>query len=75
MKPRTLLLPPIAAATFLVLLVWTGSAVGADFFSLCTTTACATRSFYPIPVTNYPASFFQNYYATHSATPTGPDTD
>ena len=29
MEPRTLLLPPIAAATFLVLLIWTGSAVGA----------------------------------------------
>jgi hypothetical protein len=45
-----------------------------DFFPLCTTT-CASRSFYPIPVTNYPASFFQNYYATHNATPTGPDPD
>ena len=29
MKPKTLLLPPIAAATFLVLLIWTGSAAGA----------------------------------------------
>jgi phosphoesterase family protein len=45
-----------------------------DFFSLCTTT-CASRAFFPIPVTNYPASFFQNYYATHNATPAGPDPD
>ena len=29
MKARTLLLPPIAAATFLMLLIWTGSAAGA----------------------------------------------
>jgi len=45
-----------------------------DFFPLCTPT-CAGRSFFPIPVTNYPASFFKNYYATNNATPTGPDPD
>lgn len=45
-----------------------------DFFPLCVPT-CAGRSFHQIDVTNYPASFFQDYYATHSATPTGPDPD
>ncbi len=45
-----------------------------DFFPLCTTT-CTGRSFFPIPVSPYPASFFENYYTTHSATPAGPDPD
>jgi hypothetical protein len=43
-----------------------------DFFQLY---PGSPRSFVQIPVTNYPASFFQNYYTTHNATPTGPDPD
>jgi len=45
-----------------------------DFFSLYTGSGSG-RPFVQIPVTNYPPSFFENYYATHNATPTGPDTD
>jgi Phosphoesterase family len=43
-----------------------------DFFSLY---PGSSRSFVQIPVPSYPASFFENYYSTNSATPTGPDPD
>lgn len=46
-----------------------------DFFSLYTTSDATGRPFIEIPVSLYPASFFQHYYATHHAIPTGPDTD
>jgi phospholipase C len=46
-----------------------------DFFSLYTGSGSIGRPFVQIPITQYPPSFFQNYYATHNATPTGPDTD
>jgi Phosphoesterase family len=45
-----------------------------DFFALWTNSNSAGRPFVQMP-TNYPASFFQSYYATYGATPTGPDTD
>jgi hypothetical protein len=44
-----------------------------DFFGLYTSTGPG-RPFVPISVLN-PPSFFQSYYATYGATPTGPDTD
>jgi Phosphoesterase family len=46
-----------------------------DFFSLYTGSGSTGRSFFQIPVTNFPGSFFANYYATHNATPAGPDPD
>ena len=46
-----------------------------DFFALYTGSGSVGRPFVQIPVNPYPASFFQSYYATHNATPTGPDTD
>jgi hypothetical protein len=45
-----------------------------DFFQLYTGSGSG-RPFVQIPVVAYGPSFFQGYYATHSATPTGPDTD
>lgn len=44
-----------------------------DFFSLYSAGG-AGRPFVSIPATQS-ASFFQNYYATTGASPTGPDTD
>lgn len=46
-----------------------------DFFSLYTGSNPTGRPFFQIPVSNFPASFFANYYATHNASPTGPDPD
>lgn len=46
-----------------------------DFFPLYNPTAPTPRSFFQIPVSPFPANFFESYYATHSATPTGPDPD
>jgi len=46
-----------------------------DFFGLYSGSTSPGRSFFPISTTNYPASSFENYYATHNATPTGPDPD
>jgi Phosphoesterase family len=45
-----------------------------DFFPLYTGSGSG-RSFVSIPVTPYPASFFESYYATHNVAPTGPGTD
>lgn len=46
-----------------------------DFFPLYTGTTPTGRPFFQIPVSDFPAGFFGNYYSTHSATPTGPDPD
>ncbi len=46
-----------------------------EFFSLDTASNSTGRPFFQIPVSNFPATFFTNYYATHNATPTGPDPD
>jgi len=45
-----------------------------DFFPLWTGQNSAGRQFVEIS-TPYPPNFFQTYYTTHSATPTGPDTE
>jgi hypothetical protein len=45
-----------------------------DFFSLYTGPGSHGRPFVQIS-TPYPASYFQNYYATQNAMPAGPDTD
>ena len=45
-----------------------------DFFRLWTSQNSVGRPFVPISATQS-ASFFQNYYTTTGATPTGPDTD
>jgi len=45
-----------------------------DFFPLWTGTGSVGRPFVSIS-TPYSASFFQSYYTTHNATPTGPDTE
>jgi phospholipase C len=46
-----------------------------DFFGLWTSSTSVGRPFVQIPIIRYPASFFQSYYTTNGATPTGPDTD
>lgn len=45
-----------------------------DFFSLYTGTGSTGRSFMQIP-SSYAPSFFESYYATYGASPSGPDTD
>jgi hypothetical protein len=45
-----------------------------DFFPLYTGTSSASRSFFQIPVSDFPSSF-ENYYSTNNATPAGPDPD
>ena len=46
-----------------------------DFFSLFKSSKGVGRPFVPISINPYPATFFESYYTTHNATPTGPDTD
>jgi phospholipase C len=45
-----------------------------DFFALWTSNSSVGRPFILVP-SSYGPSFFESYYATHAATPTGPDTD
>jgi Phosphoesterase family len=45
-----------------------------DFFALWTSNSSVGRPFIQVP-SSYGPSFFETYYATHAATPTGPDTD
>jgi len=46
-----------------------------DFFPLYSGSSSVGRPFVHIPTIPFPAGFFKKYYATHNATPTGPDTD
>jgi hypothetical protein len=46
-----------------------------DFFSLYTGLTSVGRPFVQIPSIPYPVSFFEGYYETQGATPTGPDMD
>ncbi len=46
-----------------------------DFFTLYGGSGSVGRSFVQIPTNSHSAHFFERYYATHNAAPTGPDTD